>query len=216
MNHEIQFEFPILTEELELAERFMLQRRLSDCGLRAALTIKVRGVIVWFGTLGSPWLRLADCVDEVKAKLEELDIYPGLDCHDLQAVRSVRDAIIADAELEGRTLAAMRVAMRVGRCNETLAHSRYVIARARATVSRHRLVIEDTEKQLRCTEQSIVLSRLKYSLSGQEDGGTPRGKTRDIECEIQAALHKRALLREEEQVIRETETLIGMSALALA
>ena len=171
--------------------------------------------VVWFGFLGSPSLELAECFAEVRSVLTGLNIRPTAADRDLTHVDAARDAIVADAILEEQSLAAVRVAMRVCICAETVAHANYVIERSRATMRRQREAMESTENQISSCEQRIVLSRLKFLLSGQ-NGDAPSGHTFDSTArEISAILEKRAVIREERRIIRETEAEIARSAKTL-
>jgi len=94
MKSEPLIDYPILTEELELAEGLPLQKRLRGCGSRGALTIRTREFTVWSGVLDPPWVELAAGRPA-----------PAADRPDPDQLQPARDAICKRAREEMHTVA---------------------------------------------------------------------------------------------------------------
>jgi hypothetical protein len=208
-------EFPLVIEELEIAPKIALQRRLSSCESRGALTVTLRESTVWFGFLDPPHLQLAECFGEVASELRALELRLTAAKEDLAEVGTTHQAIVADAELEYRSLTAIRIAMKGLHCKEVVAHANFVIERSRSTVSRHRELTEAAEDQVSMCEQRIVLSRLKFLLGRQNTNRLCRHTFDPSVEDLQLILDKRALIKEEKKIIHETEVEIARSGESL-
>ena len=204
-------DFPILAEEIELAEGYQLQRRLSGCGTMGVLTIKAGESVVLFGVLDSLKSELADCVDQVKAAISSRNSDRAPETDNLDVVHWDCDVIVANATQETEFLNDLHAAVRKNASAEAIANARRVIGESREKIERQRRVMEFAEKQILQCEENIVLSQLMIEFGG-EDAEHTRKSTQQ---EIQTLTEKRLALREEERVIREAESALASSVAAL-
>ncbi|MFT5110142.1 MAG: hypothetical protein ACI9UA_005795 [Pseudoalteromonas tetraodonis] len=204
-------EFPLVLEELEITQAIMVQRRLSTCQSRGALTVKLREVIVWFGFLNSPDLKLAECFGEITFEIASLRLPRTEVREELAEVDSTHQSIAYEAQLENRSLTTVRRVLTELNSKEVLSHARFVIERSRSTLKRHHELAEAADRQISLCEQRIVLSRLKFLLDSQ---GTKRLCRRVFDPTVQdlkLILDNRELVREEQRIILDTKAEISRS-----
>jgi hypothetical protein len=214
-------DFPILTDELELSDRIVLQKRLSQCGSKGALTIKLMEkllrndrqqlplLVVWFGFLDSPNTRFADCVLHVKSSLATRGIELFEDLRTLAEFRLLRDSIVTEGSEEIQSMIRVRSAMLEKFNLAKITSARMLIEQSRTVVSRHRQLMQSAEEQIRGCEERLVWNRLKVSLLRDQ---SPNVGTSSIDQEITAIFEKRMMIGEERRVIREADLAVAESA----
>jgi hypothetical protein len=207
-------DFPVLTEELELTVGYLLQKRMSSCGTRAALTIKTAEIVVLFRSLDSPHTELASCVEAVKAAVGAHDVKPAA-CDNIDVVNWDHHGIAAHVEADNQLLAGARAAMKTSESAKTVADARAVIDSSRKKLARHREVMKYSEAQLVRCEENIVISRLKISLFGRNGQCSPEDAAQAAEDEMRLIAGRRAAIIEEQRIIREAALAITQSADAL-
>lgn len=206
------FDFPILTEELELVGQLVLQKRLSSCGSQGALTIKMHQLVVCFGVLDRPGIELADCIDEIKSNLATRDNDSGQEWESLGGLQPIRDAIVAEGADEIQLLIGMRSALRARSNAETIASARSLIEQSRTKISHHRQLMDSADEQLLRCEKNLVWSRLRAGMDERPGDPSSASGADSAEREIRLVLEKRAMMGEERRVIWEAEAAIADSA----